>query len=658
MTAASSAKTAHRWRLDHLFDNEALWRGDETKLEELQEAFNNAGNRAARDRAEANLLRYARMYSFSAPVTGGKKFFEITTSRGVEKRAYQGRGNEALELAKSLMLFYHKRLDIQEDVEDFLTTHGAPLKTMAVTMQLGGTLAAGIVNTFAMYTHLAPYLAQTNPKFGRGGGFGDARVVGAISKAISQFANAKFGDRKFLEEVWNNGTWAEHGMSKREAGFLLDQTIRGELKASQMQALLGTTRSKITGRLANKAIELWMSVFSYTEALNRRVSAMVAYRLYSERAIDAGFSEDDLLDYNSDLYNEIAEEARRTVRHTQGNYALWNRPAVMRGNVLTHVLMYKMFVVNTLEMIGQLPTRQQVQMLALLVLMAGLKGLPFADDLMDLIDIIAQKLGIRMGSIEAELTRGIDQILPGASPLVMRGIIDSASGGTFSTRLGLGDIIPFTGMMREGADIGRELEGGFGPIYSAAKGAFDYAGFVADLGLQTVGLKDQTSDPADLIRRNPFAGVRTLESILYAQDGQITDRQGRVVSNDVNAQIVAARALGFYPSAATQANDIVRLSRYVDDYAKRIRSTYVTAWANARRANNTQRMRRIEQDVREWNRRAEAAGDDEFVITNFRDAAQRSYEERNRETTERYGRTTTAPTVDELARAYGLDSGD
>ena len=85
---------------------------------------------------------------------------------------------------------------------------------------------------------------------------------------------------------------------------------------------------------------------------------------------------------------------------------------------------------------------------------------------MDLVDTLAQKFGIKMGSVEKEIMKFSDALVPGASPYVMRGILDRAFGGTISTRLGFSDLIPLTGVFKAGADPWREAENFVGPVYS------------------------------------------------------------------------------------------------------------------------------------------------------------------------------------------------
>lgn len=656
-TSSISSKMRYRNELTNLLRNDKLLYGDPEELKRLQDNFDKAKNEAARKFAEDELLRYARAYSFVSPIENEKDTFTVRTRRGELTFKHQGRGNEAKDIANSLMMFYHKRLDITEDVEDLLGKYGAPIRTMAFTFQLAGTVAAGVVNMTSLALNLAPYLAGTNTRTGRGigDGFGDVAAMDAIVTGARKMAGVKFGERTFWEKMIEDRSWGKHGLTETEARTMAHLTINGVMQASQQNALLGTTRTKITGRLFNAFIRAFGKPFSAVEEFNRRVTAYATWKLLSERALAAGYTEEQLRDHNSDIYKKLYSEVFYAIEYTQGNYALYNRPKLFRGNITNPIFMYKMFPLTTIELIGQLPTRQQVQMLALLALVAGLKGLPFADDLMDMIDGLMQRLGIRAASVEAELASMIDTVLPGASTLVMRGVLDQYTGGTFSTRLGLGDLIPFTGLMRENADVGRELESGFGPIYSVVTQTWNYAGLLADMGLEGVGLKDRTHELSDIIRQSPIAGVRQFEGLLWAIEGEMTDRSGRTISTETPALAAATRLLGFYPSEATRANDVVRLSRYVDDYAKRIRARYINAWAAAHRNGDTQRMREIERDVSEWNRQSRQAGREEFIVKEFRRAALRSAGERNRPTVERYQRTTNRPSSDELARIYGFE---
>ena len=61
--------------------------------------------------------------------------------------------------------------------------------------------------------------------------------------------------------------------------LLLDATGAGVLQAAQFNALVGTSRGGRASNSYNGAIKAWMSMFSYTEQLNRRSTFLASYRL-------------------------------------------------------------------------------------------------------------------------------------------------------------------------------------------------------------------------------------------------------------------------------------------------------------------------------------------------------------------------------------------
>ena len=127
---------------------------------------------------------------------------------------------------------------------------------------------------------------------------------------------------------------------------------------------------------------------------------------------------------------------------------MYNRPEMARGNLAQYIFMYKQFVIVSVQLMKGMSPKGRLAMLGMLFILSGMKGLPFADDLMDLIDTLAQKFGIKMKSVEEETARLVDAFIPGASPIVMRGVIDPVLGATVSTRLGFGDLIPLTGVFK------------------------------------------------------------------------------------------------------------------------------------------------------------------------------------------------------------------
>ena len=76
----------------------------------------------------------------------------------------------------------------------------------------------------------------------------------------------------------------------------------------------------------------------------------------------------------------------------------------------------------------------------MLLLASGLKGMPFADDLADLIDTLLQFFGIKKASVEQYLVETIGEFAPdmpfdiNLTNIAMRGVLDQIMAGTFSTR--------------------------------------------------------------------------------------------------------------------------------------------------------------------------------------------------------------------------------
>ena len=85
------------------------------------------------------------------------------------------------------------------------------------------------------------------------------------------------------------------------------------------------------------------------------------------------------------------KEILAAVNSSQGEYALYNRPAWARSGIGKVLYTYKQFVVITVELMRNLAPKERIIFLSALVLLSGLKGIPFADDLMDLIDILASR---------------------------------------------------------------------------------------------------------------------------------------------------------------------------------------------------------------------------------------------------------------------------
>jgi len=402
-------------------------------------------------------------------------------------------------------------------------------------------------------------------------------------------------------------------------------------------------------------------MFSYTEQLNRRSTALAAYRMHIQRAIAGtpnfnSLPQEQQQEMIEQFRAEATEFARNAVNTSQGEYGMFNRPEMARGNVGQYLFIYKQFSIITIQMLRNLSPEGRLYFIGMLLVMSGLKGMPFADDLMDLIDTLMQTFGIKEASVEKVMYELFEDLAPGSAKYIMRGGLDQWTSGTFSTRLGFGDMIPLTGAGRAGADTGREITNFFGPVYSGAEGALATIGNATKYLAGAVGIKDQTMSFSEVFRDAPVAALRGLtDAYTYYDTGVVTNSQGKVIDPSASWGQILTRAAGFYPSVATRSNDVVRLSKYTAEYVKALRADYTGAYTKAYIENDIDRMIEIELMVDDWN--TIHAGT-EFEFTDFKNRAKRSAESAKLPTAQRYLKTApknVRPDTQRLMEIMGID---
>lgn len=630
--AWQAAKTAMAHMLESTMTDRKNQTGDWDYLAQLQQNFDNAKNSAARTIAEQRLLRYAEQLRHMARHTLGRPTVNVRTTKGELKLKITGEAEAYNVHAQALKASLEKG-DIEVNLNDMLSKTGA-LRQMAVVSQLG-TIAAGIMNAFTPLTHLPWRLMASHDKTGYGEAFNLTEISAEIISATSQVGNLfknlsdSVAFKKMVDDAkaGNNNT----GLTLAELEAMYQETLNGVLMPQQTYSLTGGTESNISNLLLRNLMTMFLGPFSAVEASTRRISFLTAYRLMKARYIAAGVSEDVLNDTTSPEYKQLMEDIERVVFDTQGDYSNVNRPRSFRGDWAQYILQYKMFPLNTVLLIKNLPKKEQAIMLGVIFLLSGLKGEPFADDFADIYDTLLQSLGFRHDSVELQLTRTLEEIMPGSSNWIMHGGIDSfiPIGATISSRLSMGDIIPLTGVLRPEADLGREMTNALGPAYAANMDALEWAGTLADFFLQATGAKPRTMSwenmAVEALRQAPQGQIRAFtEAGMMWNSGQIVDSQGRLTSDNVNAMNVFSRALAFYPLEASKANTAARLNRMHVGYMRGIRQRFVLGYANAYRQGNRDEMARIIDAVNDWNDAVEQTGQEDMRINNFRTAAIRA----------------------------------
>ena len=638
--ASTIAKVTMRPKLAELMnlnmrDTQALWNGDKDKLDKLKAAWDRvqadpAASVEQKLAAKMAYDEYAFMYSKTNP------------------EGRPARGNQYYNEAARAVAFLDGNRDV--GTSDFEAGRiASQVRAYTSFLQLGGSLATGALNYIGALTNSIPYLATYNEKTAFGGGHGFAKSLAQVSIALSQvglvksvrgrFADEDLSTAEFFEQVAKSKALQKrYGLTVDEAKFMAREIREGEMIPALTNSLVATARGRTTSGAGQKTIDTWMWTFNATEQAVRRAVGLAAYRMERQRGLAAGLPAEA-------AQVKAREAAVAALRFTLGDYAVMNRPPLWQNGIQSFVYMYKVFPTMTIQLLARLPRKGQLAMLGALWVLGGVAAFPFAEDLEDIIDTIAQALGLSMGSVRVELAKMIDTIMPGASPYVLRGIANDYFPGNIADRVSVGNFIPGTGIGLSGANVGRELTDIAGPALSMLTG-------VGQSAIDILRIPGETRTVVDVLRESPITMFRAMgDAVAYSQSGAIVDRRGYVVVPEVGPLLLATRLVGFYPSAASQQYDIIRAAKRITDYQKEKVAGFRHAWIQAKIQGDEDQARAVVEAVNRWNEGAVGTG---LEIRNFLGNANRALREAQRPAGERFLRATPRAARDDLADIESL----
>jgi hypothetical protein len=612
--ASTISKTIVRPRLAEIMDRSmsstmSLWNGDPEQLARLKKRAEDAAkdttlSREAKVDAQRAYEQYAYMYEQTNP-GGGKP----------------RRGNQFYNEAASTVAF----LDGNKNVDESDFGAGpmvSRIRAATSMMQLGGSVATGALNVLSVYTNGIPYLSSYNPKTAFGGGFSAGKVVAELHRAAAQvggpgITSGQMNTAEFYEKVANSPELQKrYKLAAHEARFIAQEILDGAMIPAQSNALVGTARGRVTKGYKQKFLDGWMWTFNVTEQASRRSFGLTAYRLEYARKRAAGMSE-------ADAATAAREFAVQALQFTMGEYSVLNRPPAWRSGIQSFMYMYKVFPTTSVQMFMNMSRGGKIGMLAGLWLLTGLTGLPFAEDLEDVIDTLAQKLKISgWQGARYETAQFIDGIFPGMSAMFLKGVVNQYLPADIAGRTSLGDLLPGTDILLAGADVSRGLSEIAGPAPSMLIGS---AQFAADL----LAFPFSTTTTAEGVAREaPITMLRALgDAYAYIQSGAVVDRRGYTVSPDMDAGTIITRALGFYPVAAANQYEVIRAAKRMTDYQRDVVTGYRTAWVSAMMRNDRDFARQIEESVDEWNTASDGTA---LEIKNFVQNSRRALQEARR----------------------------
>jgi hypothetical protein len=425
----------------------------------------------------------------------------------------------------------------------------AGLRGFMFIQYLGGSIASAMVNTTQPLTMTLPYLSQ----------FGFKEAVIALKNGVAMATGAKKIPPGPLQEA----------IERAEVeGVVNPQEIH------QLQA--EASRNFGSNIMVRKGLTLWGSLFALAEQFNRRSTFIAAYEMAKAK---------NMVDPYRFAVNAVEE--------TQGVYNRGNRPNWARGAVGATLFTFKQFSISYLEFLKRLPNREKALALAILMVAAGMQGLPFADDLDDIIDTIAQSLGYSF-NVEEEKKKFLTRVLgEGLASFVMHGA--STLPGVpldIQGRLGLGNLIPGTGILkRSETDKTRDIVEVLGPAGGLAK---SIAGAASEL--QGGDIKGAA------MQALPVAIQNALKGYDMAQLGMYRDMKGRKVM-DTDAYDAFIKTVGFQPAKVAQESRRIQLATQDIALVKRVEGEIVEAWAQGLFEKDLKKSADAARKLMEWNKR-------------------------------------------------------
>ena len=450
--------------------------------------------------------------------------------------------------------------DLRDDaikLVDYVTNpaeEAAAVRGLLFTTYIGGSVASALVNMTQPITMTLPYLTQHG---------GALKAGKRLTAAMAMVASGKV-----------SGDLAAALKRAEDDGIVSPQ----EIHHLQAQAMNSLGQNPVLKKVAF----IWGSMFSLAEQFNRRVSFVAAYHTAQQEGIANPFA--------------FAEKA---VIETQGLYNKGNKANLARGAVGATVMTFKQFSTHYLEFLtrmwksGPEGKKAVAVALALLLLMGGAGGLPFADDLDDLIDTLGQAMGhdtnskrwkrqfiaktLGLGDAAAEVAaRGLTA-LPGV-PLDL------------SLRMGMGNLLPATGLfLRSNTDTAKQLlevAGAAGGLASSVKD-----GVTKALGGDVAG---------GAMGAMPLAVQNMLKAIQMAQTGEYRNAKGAKVMG-VDGVDALMKGIGFQPSEVARESAKVGETMRSIQLAKNVEGEIAGKWAQALADGDTAGAAKARKELADWN---------------------------------------------------------
>jgi len=444
------------------------------------------------------------------------------------------------------------------------------LRGLMFAQYIGGSVASAMVNLTQPFTMTLPWLSQ----------------YGGIAKAGKQMAAAtrdalkdKTGDAKLGAALKHA---EEEGIVSPQEVHQLQQQASG---AGSLKSGDGTKLGDAKALASNSVSRVmlgWGKLFGVAEQFNRRSTFIAAYRTAVEQGMD-----------------NPAQFAERAIAETQGIYNKGNKPAWARGAIGSTLFTFKQFSIAYVEMLGRMVNGPEantasrmaaLNALAILVLVAGVGGLPGADDLDDLISGLLQSMGYNFDSKAKRRAFLMEHLGAGGQRFVEHGL--SGLPGVpidVSGRLGLGNLVPGTGLFTKKKDHTSDVAELAGPAGDLFKRGFQAGGAL---------VKGDVGEAVNAVA--PMAARNVVKAFDMANMGMYRDQRGnKVIDTDMVDAVF--KGIGFQPAEVKQVQDATGEIQRMVGLNKMRESEIADKWAQGLFEKNPEKAAEARQELLDWN---------------------------------------------------------
>lgn len=454
----------------------------------------------------------------------------------------------------------------------------APVSSLLFAWYLGGSISAALVNLTQPVLMTGPYLSKYGVKVA------SESMVKALPYAMGKKQITDYALREALKRAGQEGIVDAQEIfhlysvgAQGVASQLVNQLARLPVVGGRIKAGSEGARARISAFMT-----LWGSMFALAEGFNRRLTFIAAWEVAKARGEKNPYA-----------------FAVRAVNETQGIYNKVNRPNWARNAGGRIILTFKQYSFMYIELVNRMVRRggpegrrAALMMLGILMLLSGEEGLPFAQDLDDLIDTIGQGLGYDTNMRRSKRRLAYEIFGKELGDMFLYGI-SAYLPLDFQGRLGLGNMIPGTGLLKPSAEgqQAREITEVVGPA----------GGLVTQVADAYEAAVDRNFGKAAQ-NLAPKAVRDVLQAGEMASKGYATDYKGRKTV-ETDALDVASKAVGFNPTKIAQQNR--KSMPMAQDMAlqKRVETSIVDQWARSASDNDQEGVAEARKRMEDWNAR-------------------------------------------------------